>query len=116
MAWPVTLPILNEGYSLDDELPVIRTEMEQGPPRVTRISTSYMTNLQVQCLLTDAQMTIYRAYFHGSECQAGAGWFDMPIMTGGAVIDHEVRITSSSASRDGLHWRLSLGLETEEHN
>lgn len=117
MAWPSTLPIpTNMSYSGSDELPVIRTPMEQGPPRVTRVSSVYMSELQVQCILTNAQLAIYRTYFAGSECQAGAGWFDMPIITGASVINHMVRITSSRWMRSGNVWMLSLGLETDEHN
>lgn len=117
MAWPSTLPIpTNTSYSGNDELPVIRTPMEQGAARVTRVSSVYMTDLQVQCILTNEQLGIYRTYFAGSECQAGAGWFDMDIATGETVVAHQVRITSSRWNRAGNRWVLSLGLETDEHN
>lgn len=112
MAWTLPAPE-RSGYSMQEVLPVIRTQMEQGPDRVQRISSSYITDLSVQVHLTQSQMSAFRTFFEG-EAEAGAAWFMMPIMTMDVLANHRVRIKSVATSPAGLGWVLRLTLETDE--
>ena len=118
MAFPSTLdtPTL-QGYALEEEPRLMRTPMEQGPDRVTRISQQYMTRISARVLLySRSQISTYRTFYAGSECKHGAGWFDMDLITTNGVSAHSVRIVASKIqpiSNDV--WELLLNLETEEH-
>lgn len=117
MVWPLGAPLANQ-YGLDDESPVITTPMEQGPQRVTRISTQYTTTIEISINVTNAELQTYRTWYEGPEAMHGAGWFDMPIRTTLGTSTHLVRIIPntwrSKFIRDDL-WRLSMMIETEEH-
>lgn len=114
-AWPVSLPApLIEGYSMNEALPIIRTEMEQGPPRVTRISDVYTTQLTVGVALTASELSTFRTFLDG-DANAGADWFDMPIITTNTKQDHRVRILSVNTVRDRTIYRVTLQIETDEH-
>lgn len=115
MAWPSIPAALLSGYSFSEEFPTLRTQMEQGPDRVVRISTTYVTTVQLSIILTDAQLETFRNYFHGSECNAGANWIDIPIITTKDKELHECRILSWSTTRIYPRWQISLTVETEEH-
>lgn len=113
MAWNLPAPI--RPYSLSDQLPIKRTEMESGPARVKRTSSDYTTFISVRVYLTDAQLDEYRTHLEG-EANFGASWFEMPIITRGNLVTHLVRIMSSDLERTGQGWMLSMQLETREHN
>lgn len=116
MAWPAGLPApLLAGYGFSEELPTLRTQMESGPDRVVRISTGYLTTVQLSLSVTPALLQTFREYFHGSECNAGANWIDIPIITTNTKQNHECRITAWSTTRNGTRWTLNLTVETEEH-
>ena len=116
MAWPGTLPApLLSGYAFSEELPILRTQMEQGPDRTARISTTYVTTVNLSMILTAALLQTFREYFHGSECNAGANWIDIPIITTNSKTAHECRITAWSTQRNGPRYTVNLTVETEEH-
>lgn len=116
MAWPGTLPKpLLAGYSFSEDLPTLRTSMEQGPDRVVRVSSTYLTTVNAGLILTATQLEIYRNYIAGSEVNLGATWFSMPITTTKDSELHLVRLLSSSVNRIGNVFQVSMTLETEEH-
>ena len=92
--WPVSLPVPSlEGYSVTDKLPLIRTEMEGGASRVTRISTSYVSNISFSMVLDNEQATSFREFFEYS-ANAGANWVEIPLNTGQGVATHRARFMS----------------------
>jgi hypothetical protein len=116
MAWPGTLPKpLLANYGFSEDLPIIRTSMEQGPDRVTRISSTYVTQVNASVMLTATQLEIFRNYIAGSEVNLGATWFSMPIVTTKDSELHLVRLTSVSTTRVGPVFQVAMTLETEEH-
>ena len=113
--WPATLPaLLLEGYTLQDDLPVIRTPFETGLPRITQISDVYVTTLTVAFLATAQQLQTYRNFLSGL-AKFGAQLITMPLVTTQGVADHDVHIVSSSIQRAGRYWRIQMTLETTEH-
>lgn len=116
MPWS-PLPAPMRPYSFADELPVIRTPFESGPPRVKRFSSDYTTTFSVQVYLTDAQLDAFRTFFDDpAEADRGANYFEMPLITRGNLVDHLVRILSVNGERVGAGWRLSMQLESRERN
>lgn len=115
--WPGTLPHpLLGGFNARRNLPLIRTEMESGPPRASRISDVVVSNINFNLVLDATQCATFETFFEG-DANAGADWFLMPVDTGQGVVNHRVRITGYGLAiiSDQLK-RLSLSVETEERN
>lgn len=113
--WPSTLPNpLMSGYSMRDDLPLIRTEMEQGPPRVTRFSANFDTIITATIFITNAQLEIFRDFFENT-VNLGADFFDIAANTKGTVVPHRCRIMNTPNYRlAGNRWTVTLTLETDE--
>ncbi len=113
--WPEILPYpLLNNYSNSHELPLIRTDMESGPQRVTRKSKSYVTTINFSFVADMAQQEAFEEFFE-HDANAGADWVMMPSDTVGGVAYHRVRITSRSSSPFGFNNKtISLTLETED--
>jgi len=113
--WPVSLPPpLLTGYSITDELPLIRTSMESGPDRVTRISTQFNTNVSFSMTLTRDQAATFRNFFE-VECNAGANWFDISLDTGNTLATHRSRFTASPRyALNPPFYSVSFSIETDE--
>lgn len=115
MAWPLAAPLV-QGYQLSEELPIQRTEMEQGPDRVRRISSSYTTRVSASAYCTDAELPSFRTWLD-SEADMGAAWVDIPIVTNGVLADHLCRVVSNpTISTMGVGHQIQLQLETRERN
>ena len=83
--WPKTLPLPQfSGYSLDSQDATRRTDMESGAARVRRTSTSLPDKASLKWLLSEQQMTIFRAFWEG-EWMHGAAWVMVPVKTGRVV-------------------------------
>ena len=116
--WPATLPApLKSGYKVSDELPVIKTEMESGPARVSRISSSYTSTISVKFVLDAAEIATLKTFFEGG-ANFGADWFNIPIDTGAGLVDHRSRFVSAPQRVPIVpgYWTVSFNLETEERN
>ena len=113
--WPSTLPNpLMSGYSMRDVVPLIKTEMEQGPPRVTRYSANFDTIISATIFLTNAQLSIFRD-FYDTTTNLGADFFNIVSNTKGTPVLHRCRIVSSPNYRfQNNKWNVSLSLETDE--
>lgn len=116
--WPASLPPpeLNS-YHNSDTFPVIKTEMESGPPRRTRFSTHYMTRGQFKMTLDAAQMTDFQNIIDSSNLSAD--WLTgCPIDTGRGLADHRIRMTSVQrkvVKPPDLLWAVTVSFETDEH-
>jgi len=114
--WPESLPTpLLQGYKVNDELPLIRTKMESGPDRVTRTSTSFMSNVGFSILLSSAQRKTLRSWFENA-ANAGADWVSMPVDTGSGIAFHRCRIVAGLSWQpiNSKTWRVNFKIETDE--
>ena len=94
--WPEILPYpLLNNYSNSHELPLIRTDMESGPQRVTRKSKAYITTINFSFVADMAQQEACEEFVE-HDANAGADWEIMPSDTVGGVAYHRVKITSRS--------------------
>ena len=117
MAWPPSLPpLLQEGYSHSVQAAVIETEVAAGPSRRKRISSDNINIVRGSVYLeNETAVQTWWAHWDG-EANHGASWFDMPIVTQGVNVVHEVRINNPTLARMGRGWRLSLDIETRDRN
>lgn len=76
--WPPTLPLYWQvsGFQETDADNVLRTQMEVGPPKVRRRSTSAARTIEGALWLTTAQKSVLKDFFAIS-CRHGTVMFDM---------------------------------------
>lgn len=113
--FPATLPPPEvDGYVLDPLDQTIRTDMEVGAPRVRRRTLARLDRVQVRWILSDAEMSAFRAWFQDAgQAAGGAGWFDVSLPLGlGGIQSYEARIVQWQAPlRRGLFWEVTAQLE-----
>lgn len=115
-SWPTTLPApRGNGYAIDPEEQVIRTQMEFGSARVRRQTFARVDSIKSNWLFTDAQMAIFRAWFESSTGAAGgASWFDITLPTGdgGARLAQARFSTAPAMAQNGRRfWQVTATLE-----
>lgn len=116
--WDATLPVpLLSSYHNSDTLPVLKTEMESGPPRRVRYSDHYMTRGQMSMVLDSTQMAAFKAMLDA--CNLSADWLTgCPIDTGGGLTPHRIRMTSVQRKvlvPPDKTWSVTVAFETDEH-
>jgi hypothetical protein len=115
-SWPTTLPLPTIQYGLKPVDPVIRTEMDTGLARSRRRTFARDDKVSVVWQLSDAQMTIFRAWFDNPTTGAngGAAWFttNLPLGTGG-IISTTARFVGifNASYSEGFRWAVSAELE-----
>lgn len=114
--WPESLPDLplRDGFSVESTPSIRRQQMESGPDRTTRVSSTTM-HTNAYSIICDAQQVADFDSFFDSEANAGADWVIIPMLTSNAVIPHKCRFVGGvQRVPDGLDWRISFQLETAE--
>ena len=106
---------LVEGYALNPVDPVIRSEMESGPPRARRTSYARNDKINVSWLMTDATFAAFRVWFDSDEgAGGGAAWFNMDLPVGEyGFRTVEARFASiwQAAPNGTLRWKVTATLE-----
>lgn len=113
--FPASLPAPQvAGYTGSDDLPLWKTEMEQGPPRVTRFSNQYTTYQNFAFVFTEAELTVFMDFITNT-INLGADWFNITIKTYGGQFVHRCRLRGTPARtyQNGL-WRVNMVVDTEE--
>jgi hypothetical protein len=113
--WPDNLPEpMADGFSHSGEQPVRRQQMESGPDRVTRISSSTNISNTYSICVDEQQLADFWSFYENA-ANAGADLVLVPMLTGNVVALHVCRFGSYPAlSRLGIQWRLSFSLETNQ--
>lgn len=118
--WPATLPVPQEsGYSLAAADQTVRSDMEVGLARVRRRTSARNDQLSVVWMMTDAQMTTFRAWFDGTgtdDAQGGTAWFNgLSLATGdGGLTQPDCRFIgpfSATLLAGNLIWSVTAKLE-----
>lgn len=112
-AWPETLPEpMMDGFAHAGEQPVRRQQMESGPDRVTRISSTTVATNNYSICVDEEQLAEFWSFYENA-ANGGADWVQAPMFTGNAVALHVCRFASHpSVGRLGVKWRVSFTLET----
>lgn len=95
--WPVTLPqqFLMQGYSETPPSNIIRSTMDQGPPKDRRRSTDNERLFSVSMELTEAQIAIWEDFYYNTIQEVLP--FDFPHPRTGATISVKVRNNDQGA-------------------
>jgi hypothetical protein len=114
--WPGSLPepIIGD-YQVNGELPVTRTPMESGRPRVHRTTNTIMRQVSYSIALTETQSDTFWDFFE-DEGNTGADFFEMNIDTGRGMATHLCRFTSYPSTRKitGNKYMISGTIETDQ--
>lgn len=115
-SWPTELPepIISD-YQVGGELPVVRTQMESGRPRVHRVTQTILRPVGFSIALNVEQSAIFWDFFN-NDANAGADWFYMPIDTANAIEPHLCRFASYPSMRKikADAYMISMQIETDE--
>ena len=115
-AWPSNFPLPNiEGYSLNPQDPVIRTDMEAGNTLARRRTAVKRDRVTVSVRLSRVQFVEFEQWFYSSsEADGGAAWFDIKLLTGSRSAPSTVTARFSSiwsATPDSFSWTVTMPLE-----
>lgn len=119
MAWNLN-PFLRNGYSHGVDARVISTQMDAGPDRKKRYSSDDTNKVSGSVFLPNAAAVQSWWAFWEGEANRGASWFDMPVVTMGVQVIHEVRIDYPNSEPRVVPYatgfRLTMTIETRERN
>jgi hypothetical protein len=114
-AWPDTLPkpLLN-GYGMEPQDAVIKTNMEAGPKRYRKRFTAVPYDLELSFVMTAAQMAIFKDFWH-NQINLGADWFTFNGLNlgNGFTVNSEVHAVMpyKASLIDPLKWQVNLSIE-----
>jgi hypothetical protein len=95
-AWPSTLPgALTEGYGINPDSAVVRTDMDSGPARVRRRFSRTPTKVPVRFSFTQLEMYVFESWFK-LEIASGAAWFTFNLYTGAGFTQVNARFIAGS--------------------
>lgn len=115
--WPPTLPLPTiQGYLIQPEDTILRTEMEAGLARQRRRFTNVPTKISVRWIMRRDQYAIFEGWYrwHAKE---GASWFTITLLGGMGLLEHEARFVrqfSAQLLAGGMLWEITSELEIRE--
>ena len=120
VSWPARLPLPTyDGYALEPESAVTRTDMESGPARQRRRFTQTPTRIPVRWRMSAVDFATFEAWFR-LKLADGAEWFSIGLLGGIGMVSHEARFVGQSSvpykavpSRGGI-WIVTSILEIRE--
>ncbi len=117
IVWPPTLPLPTvQGYSVQPEDAILRTEMEAGLARQRRRFTNVPTKVSVRWIMRRDQYPIFEAWYRW-QAKEGANWFTITLLGGLGLLEQEARFTRQFSARllaGGTLWEITSELEIRE--
>lgn len=121
--WPeerLGLPLL-PGYGIEPQEGIARTDMDAGPARQRRRSTSPPTRFPVRFLFSALQFGLFEGWYK-HRAEEGAAWFNITLLSGTGLGLHEARFmgqykaapASGKDRQAGAVWDVSTVLEIRE--
>lgn len=112
--WPITLPQtpMMRGYNESPGDNVIRTNMDVGPPKVRRRSTSAPRPLSLVIRCTTAQIDLLDGFYTG-DCREGSLPFDWKHPRTGAATTYMWGAPPAYTPVFGDYWEATLKVEAQ---
>jgi hypothetical protein len=112
--WPDLLPKPTvQGYTLQPEKNVLRTEMDSGPARQRRQFTQVPTVVTVRWRMNQEQLALFQSWFRW-RAWSGASWFQVELLNGLGIQSQEARFWGpykANAIHRALFWEITAKLE-----
>lgn len=102
-----------DNYASAEGYPVIRTEMDTGPPKRRRRFTAAVRRRRLSMLCDETERETFRTFYR-VDCFQGAGTFQMqdPEFAATKIITFGFASAPTiDAVEQGLYWRITLDLE-----
>lgn len=116
-SWPAILPNARyDGYSLEPQDPVVRTDFDAGPSRSRRAFTVAPTIVPLAFSFNAEQMRVFEAW-HRYGINDGASWFDsFNILTGLGIVSVTARFKEmwKATPRTDGQWIVSAKVEIDD--
>lgn len=117
LSWPSAIPLPSiDGYQLKPKPNVARTEMDVGPALQRRRSTQTPTEIPVQFKLTLWEQALMEGFYR-DKAMEGAVWFNVTLLGGVGLTNHEARFKGEIAYRpvvNGERWIATAILEVRD--
>lgn len=116
IAWPETLPLPTvEGYGIQPDDAILRTEMEAGPARQRRRFTQVPSRVSVRWIMRRDQFALFEAWYRWQAKEGGA-WFEIELLGGLGLLTQEARFTRQFQAQllGGTLWEIRSELEIRE--
>lgn len=125
VAWPDTLPLPTfEGYGIEPQDSILRTEMESGPARQRRRYTQTPTRIPARWRFTAWEFALFESWFK-YKAKEGGEYFSINLLGGLGMVSHEARFVGRGSSPyraqpmrggpgDGARWIVTSALEIRE--
>lgn len=121
--WPadrLSLPSI-DGYGIEPQEGVARTDMDSGPARQRRRWTTTPTNFPVTFKFTRTELAVFEGWYY-NVAQEGAAWFNITLLSGLGLITHEARFKgpyksspwNAGATANAEWWRVTATLEIRD--
>lgn len=114
--WPDTLPLPTiQGYSVQPNDSILRTEMEAGPARQRRRFTQTPTRVGVRWVMRQDQFALFESWYR-FQAREGGAWFEIELLGGLGLLEQEARFTRQFQAQlfAGVLWEISSELEIRE--
>lgn len=111
---PNTAKILFDGFAEQRESALMRTEMESGPPRQTKVRSRVMVRRSVSILFSSK--ADYQSFlsWYANDINEGASWFDMTDPVSGTTINARFvggGLTGSPVNNGLTRWTIKAQIE-----
>ena len=125
ITWPDRLPLPTfDGYAVQPQDAVARTDMESGAARVRRRYTSIPSRIPVRWRFGPTEFGIFESWFRWMVSD-GAQWFSIELLGGMGMVGHEARFIGDNAGSykaqpqrgspgSGPRWIVTALLEIRE--
>lgn len=112
--FPTYADVLIEGYSINKESALLRTEMESGPPKQAKLKSKVMITHNVQIYLsTNANFQSFESWYTNDISQ-GSAWFDFVNPITGSTVAARFKnggYTATPMSAKLEEWKVSAQIE-----
>lgn len=101
--FPALLPAPSQEFSIQQAPNSSRTSMQSGRIRQRRTSASQAYQASIRWVFTDEEFEVFKGFLE-YEAAGGSAWFDTPLLTGGSVNPHRIRLIDGAYSVEYQSW------------
>jgi hypothetical protein len=104
-----------DGYSIQPDEAIIRTDMEAGPARQRRRYTQTPSKIAVKWIMSPEQFCLFEAWYK-YYAKEGAEWFVITLLGGIGLTEQEARFTKQFEAGliAGRLWQITSELEIRD--
>lgn len=107
-----------DGYSIEPDGGIIKSQMESGTARQRRTTTSSTSAITVRWSFTNREFAVFQAWVK-HDALYGAAWFDIDLLSGLGLVTHEARFVDKVPYKGSINtntnkWDVTARLEVKD--